>query len=206
GMTARERMVEDALVAALTADPRSNRTMSASDVSLAWAEAEAERIRSHAGPYRGVPAVSIWGLITPPTEAPVRRTTSGTPDDTEAARQQKISFMMRRPRVRQPADDEGDAHVGSWMLQLDEPQGHGEDPRGLRRPTDRDGEVDPDGLADPLAELPEARLVTSPGRPAEILASDDPPPTGIADVQRGPSRHGFVYPEWDYRAGAYHAR
>src|SRR5690606_4229915 len=64
-MTARERMVEDALVAALTTDPRFNRTMSAPEVSLAWAEAEAERIRSHAGSYRGVRAVSIWGLITP---------------------------------------------------------------------------------------------------------------------------------------------
>ena len=205
-MTARERMVEDALVAALTADPRSRLRNDGPDASRAWAEAEAERIRSHAGPYRGVPAVSIWGLITSPTDAPVRRTMAGTPDDTEAARKQKISFMMRRPRVRQPADDEDDDNVGIWMIQLDDPQEHVEDPMGLQRPTDRDDEVDPDDLADSLSELPEARLVTSPGRPAEILASDDPPPTGIADVQRGPSRHGFVYPEWDYRTGAYHAR
>jgi N utilization substance protein A len=88
--------------------------------------------------------------------------------------------MLRRPKVRAPIDDEDDENVGLWMIQLDDPQEHVEDPMGLQRPTDRDDDVDPDTLADSLSELPEARLVVVPGRAREVLASDDPPPKGEA--------------------------
>jgi nitric oxide reductase NorD protein len=112
--------------------------------------------------------------------------------------------MNRRPQVRRAPDDEDDNGTGIWMVQLDDPQEHVEDPMGLQRPTDRDDEVDPDDLADSLSELPEARLVTAPGRPREVLSSDDPPPTGTAEVLRGGLQAGLVYPEWDYRTSAYH--
>src|SRR5690606_14233365 len=37
-------------------------------------------------------------------------------------------------------------------------------------------------------------------------ASDDPPPSSAADVLRAGAPAGLIYPEWDYRTGAYHAR
>jgi nitric oxide reductase NorD protein len=106
--------------------------------------------------------------------------------------------------VRQPPDDEDDGSAGMWMIQLDDPQEHVEDPMGLQRPGDRDHEKDADELADSLSELPEARLVTTPGAPAEVLASEDPPARVAASP--GTERHsvGIAYPEWDYRIAAYH--
>ena len=74
---------------------------------------------------------------------------------------------------------------------------------GLSRPTDRDAQADPEGLADSLAELPEARLVTSPERPKEILVSNDPPPKSAEATQGATRPGGFVYPEWDYRTSTY---
>jgi nitric oxide reductase NorD protein len=115
--------------------------------------------------------------------------------------------MPRRPRVREAPEDEDDARVGMWMIQLDDPQEHVEDPMGLRRPTDRDDAADPDDLADSLSELPEARLVATPGSPREVLTSEDPPEATRAhrEPHEGDRRPaGIVYPEWDYRLGAYH--
>jgi hypothetical protein len=61
----------------------------------------------------------------------------------------------------------------------------------------------PEGLADSLSELPEARLVTSPELPKEILVSNDPPPTSATAASGTTRPGGFVYPEWDYRTGTY---
>jgi nitric oxide reductase NorD protein len=76
----------------------------------------------------------------------------------------------------------------------------------MQRPTDRDASTAAEDFADALSELPEARLVSTPGQPKEVLLSDDPPEArawrervGIAAA--GPKR--FHYPEWDWRAGAY---
>ena len=172
--------------------------------SWAWAEREAADIRALGGTYRGVPAIAYWGRVTPPVGGAPSRTAGAAEDEVAPARP-RVSRMTRRPQVRQASEDEDDEGVGMWMIQLDDPQEHVEDPMGLQRPTDREDEADPDDLADSLSELPEARLVDVPGSPREVLASDDPPPTGTAEVSRGGTCAGLVYPEWDYRSGAYHA-
>jgi nitric oxide reductase NorD protein len=115
-----------------------------------------------------------------------------------------VRTLLRRPRVRPSADDEDDGEMGMWMIQLDDPQEHVEDPMGLQRPADRDQEKDADDLADSLSELPEARLVSAPGAPSEVLASDDPPPRRAMLGDGVPRRTGIAYPEWDYRIAAYH--
>ena len=86
------------------------------------------------------------------------------------------------------------------MIQLDDPQQTVEDPMGLQRPTDV---ADPGDLGDSLSELPEARLVNTPGSAREILSSDDSAPATIAEVTRGGGGTALVYPEWDYRCGGY---
>src|SRR5690606_20550344 len=116
---------------------------------------------------------------------------------------ERVRTLRRRPRIRPSPDDEDDGEMGMWMIQLDEPQEHAEDPMGLQRPADQDAEKDADDLADSLAELPEARLVTAPGTPAEVLASDDPPPRATVQPAAVPERAGIAYPEWDHRTGVY---
>jgi nitric oxide reductase NorD protein len=93
------------------------------------------------------------------------------------------------------------------MIRADEPMESVEDPMGLQRPADQDDDADAADLADSLSELPEARVVQSPGRPREVLDSDG------AMVARAPARihhiaehPGIVYPEWDYRLAAYRQR
>lgn len=205
-LTPPEAAVEAEVQAVLAANPLDGPASGSPKASLAWAEETAARIRTLDGTYRGLPAVALWGLVIPPPAAPPGRAISSRVDPYDQKARPRISRMNRRPQVRRPSDDEDDDGTGIWMVQLDDPQEHVEDPMGLQRPTDRDDEVDPDELADSLSELPEARLVAAPGRPREILASDEPPPTGTAEVLRSGPPAGLVYPEWDYRAGAYRER
>ena len=115
--------------------------------------------------------------------------------------------LSRRPQVRQAPEDEDDRAPGAWMVQAGQPNEHVEDPYGMQRPTDRDEHSAADDFADSLAELPEARLVSTPGRPKEVLMSDDPPESrtrparAAAAPQTGVDR--IRYPEWDWRTGAY---
>lgn len=119
----------------------------------------------------------------------------------------RASRLARRPQVRRKkSEDEGDEpDAGIWMVQADEPHEKAEDPMGVQRPTDRDEHPDAEQLGDMLGELPEARLVRSPGRPKEVLLSDDPPPgsPGVPVGEGTNSESRFTYPEWDYRRAAY---
>ncbi|HEY0971044.1 MAG TPA: VWA domain-containing protein, partial [Gemmatimonadales bacterium] len=117
---------------------------------------------------------------------------------------ERLRRLRRRPRVREAPDDEDDSQMGMWMIQLDDPQEHAEDPMGLQRPADRDAEKDAEELADSLSELPEARMVTTPAPSSEVLASDDPPPRRSFRAEERSPRLTYAYPEWDHRMGAYH--
>jgi nitric oxide reductase NorD protein len=80
---------------------------------------------------------------------------------------------------------------------------------GLQRPTDRDDTSAAEDFADALSELPEARLVSTPGKPKEVLISDDPPDAQAQRAKReladkpGQAPEQRHYPEWDWRLGAY---
>nr|WP_216842381.1 VWA domain-containing protein [Acidovorax sp. SRB_14] len=115
--------------------------------------------------------------------------------------------LARRPEVRPEVDGEDDAGPGIWMVQTAQPHEQAEDPMGLQRPTDRDAQTAAEDFADALSELPEARLVSAPGKPKEVLLSDDPPesqarqaPAASADAGAAERLH---YPEWDWRSAAY---
>ncbi len=172
--------------------------------SMAWAVERASTLGELRGRYRGLPLVPLWGRTEAPAAgvAPRGTTRAGPPE--LPVPNERVRSLRRRPRVRPSPDDEDDGAMGMWMIQLDEPQEHVEDPMGLQRPADRDQEKDAGDLADSLSELPEARLVTAPGAPAEVLASDDPPPRHVLRQEGVPHRIGIAYPEWDYRIAAYH--
>ncbi|RTZ40965.1 VWA domain-containing protein [Candidimonas sp. SYP-B2681] len=113
--------------------------------------------------------------------------------------------LTRRPKTREVAKDEDDEQQGLWMIQPSAPIEHAEDPMGMQRPTDRDDQTPAEEFADSLSELAEARLVSTPDRPKDVLLSDDPP-EGHATTRPEPTQptaDSVHYPEWDYRMGAY---
>jgi nitric oxide reductase NorD protein len=124
-----------------------------------------------------------------------------------AAPHPRATRIERRPRIRQPEEDEDrDAgRTGAWMVQTDEPHQKAEDPMGLQRPADRDQLDRADEMGDMLSELRQARTVSTPGRPKEVLLSDDPPDsrTKLASCQAEVEEHAIRYPEWDYRTESY---
>jgi nitric oxide reductase NorD protein len=207
-LTPVERQVEQLLrrlLASQPTEPPPSLPHSASPAaSLAWARTAADRIRGAEGRYRGVAEVAIWGTVeAPPPGAVAGLLTSAAREDAVPIGAERVRTLVRRPRVRQAPDDEDDAQVGMWMVQIDDPKESVEDPMGLQRPTDRDDDADAADLADSLSELPEARLVPVPGAPREVLASEDPPGRTVL-LQGGlPAGAGIAYPEWDWREGAY---
>jgi nitric oxide reductase NorD protein len=203
-----ERAVER-LVAALLAAPVGDppcalpRTATPAE-SLAWAQAFADTLPAPAPGYRGLAPVALWGRLEP-LPPPVRATSAeGGAPDIGPVPAGRTRTLVRRPRVREAAPDEDDPGQGIWMAPTSDRQESVEDPLGLTRPIDRDGDTDPGGLADSLAELPEARLVRTPGTPREVLVGEDPPAVERGHVPgRGNGAPGIAYPEWDWRVGAY---
>ena len=111
--------------------------------------------------------VPLWGVGSPAvaeasaTAAPVELDAMSMPSG-------RTRTLPRRPRDRDAAEEEDDAEPGTWMVRADDLQEKAEDPAGLQRPADRDQQADPGELADALSELPEARLVRTPGPVAEV--------------------------------------
>lgn len=125
-----------------------------------------------------------------------------TADDGRLPRSARLS---RSPKVREAIENEDDEKQGAWMVQAGAPLEHAEDPMGMQRPTDRDDQTPAEEFADSLSELAEARLVSTPGRPKDVLLSDDPP-EGSATLEALAltiETQKLNYPEWDYRLGAY---
>lgn len=155
------------------------------------------------------PLLRDWwtGTLLPPGETEARQSRESpandpAPTDTVPPRSARLP---RRPDVREAAEDEDDSDEGIFMVQADEPHQHAEDPLGLNRPVDRDEDTSADEYGDMLSELPEARLVATPGSPREVLISDDPPDGNTAlQLKRAiADGQGLRYPEWDYRSGHY---
>jgi nitric oxide reductase NorD protein len=114
--------------------------------------------------------------------------------------------LPRRPEVREGDEDGDDAQPGPWMVQSAQPHEQAEDPMGLQRPSDRDETTAAGDFADALSELPEARLVSAPGKPKEVLISDDPPDSRSKremSSKSGDAPEQMQYPEWDWRLGCY---
>lgn len=126
----------------------------------------------------------------------------GSVDNSAAPRSARLS---RRPDVRKAIEneDQQEKRDSPWMIQADEPHQKAEDPMGLQRPADRDDLADEVG--DMLSELRQARLVTTPGQPREVLLSDDPPESRTQQKEAKAPRgeDDINYPEWDYRIEAY---
>jgi nitric oxide reductase NorD protein len=209
-LTSREREVERLLRAVLESPPNiipAEVPFAATPAhSLVWARATAARLVLCGGRYRGLRAVATWGRVDAfPASALPRTVASRDTSQAVPTAAKRVRTLVRRPRVRDASEDEDDPQTGMWMIQLDDPKEHVEDPMGLQRPTDRDAEANADDLADSVSELADARLVAVPGAPSEVLVSEDPPDRGAVRAEFSIGCGGIAYPEWDWRMAAYHA-
>lgn len=105
-----------------------------------------------------------------------------------------------------PALDEDDTQPGLWMVHTTDPMEHAEDPFGLNRPNDHEGDAeDAAGAADSLSELEQARLVSTPGRARETFVCTDAPSPRSANpgVPSPEDAAGMIFPEWDFTRDAY---
>lgn len=172
--------------------------------AMQWARQQAEQIRSlGAVQHRGVRAVGYWGRTQPPPDVHLHAPRVLAEESGARTRPERVHELSRAPTPRVGAPDEDDDAMGMWMIQLDDPQEHAEDPMGLQRPTDRDDSADPGALADSLSELPEVRVIASQAPSPEVLLGDEPPPRIAVQLPKGTTPTGIRYPEWDYRTTAY---
>ena len=144
-------------------------------------------------------------LRPPPAGAEAASGIAGKGDDGEKA-SPRSAHLTRSPQVREGPGDEDDEQPGAWLVQASPPHEQAEDPMGLQRPTDRDAATAAEEFADALSELPEARLVSVPGKSKEVLLSSDPPDARArrAIATQPVEANGMLhYPEWDWRLGAY---
>ena len=152
------------------------------------------------------PLFADWwtGMLLAPSTHHQHYAGAQSPFDPTQAAPQSV-HLERRPDIRQARPDEDESEEsGPLMIQLDEPHPHAEDPMGLQRPIDRD-DADAELFGEMLGDLPQARLVASPGRPKEVLLADDPPDASAIALAPGVSvlQRGIAYPEWDYRRQHY---
>ncbi len=169
-----------------------------------WAERTSPAIESRQGRFRGLPVVPHWGRVLPAARGdspvPALGAASATREPPVPGRS---SVLRRAPRPREAGAGEDEGRMGTWIIRPDEPQESVEDPFGVQRPADRNDEAATDELADALSDLPETRVVTTPEQAREVLASEGPRPRGSRAARGETGGGGVIYPEWDYRLGAY---
>ncbi|MEO7272041.1 MAG: VWA domain-containing protein [Vicinamibacterales bacterium] len=203
--TDRERAAEARLRDLLAQDPLERFVAvpgcATASEAFAWASAVPGGNRTPA--YRGIPPVGYWGCTLPLSTGLVAGRYDAEDHAVQQITRRRVSEMKRRPRERVAQDDEDDAGTGTWIIRTDEPQESVEDPFGLQRPSDGADEADPDALGDALSDLPEARVVRTPGQAREILRAAGEPPRapGLSVSLRVLA--GVAYPEWDFRSGIY---
>ena len=157
------------------------------------------------------PVFKDWwtGEFRAPSAVPSAARDGPAAPDADPSGPTRSARLARRPDVRAANDGEDDARQGAWMIQPAAPHEQAEDPFGLQRPTDRDDQTGADEFAQSLADLAQARLLSTSGQPREVLLSDDPPAVRARRTTAAAARaltepiNRLDYPEWDYRLQGY---
>lgn len=169
--------------------------------SLGWAHETASSLTNrHAGGFRGLKPDLFLGAL----QGADGKASIGPASEGQHQERPRTGRLRRRPEVRAPEEDT-DTDPGPWMVQLDDPHEHVEDPMGLTRPVDRDMGHNPDQVADSLSELPAAQLVSTPDAAREVFVGDDAPDRQSRYTPSTTGK-GIEYPEWDHTRNAYRSR
>jgi nitric oxide reductase NorD protein len=184
--------------------PGTRKSLSSRDVPLLSQSPQAslEHARRLAAAQPGTPVLKDrWtGELREPPPRRAAKLVAGENDLGE--RPAKSAKLHRTPAVREPLPGEDERKPGAFMVQTAQPNESAEDTMGMQRPTDRDDATAAEDLAESLADLPEARLVTRPGSTREVLLSAEAP-RARSRVEGEVLGAGIAYPEWDYRVAGY---
>jgi nitric oxide reductase NorD protein len=172
-----ERFVRQLLAARPESPPPAVGMARSARESLEWARATAARLRSDQDRYRGVPPVSVWGSVLPPTPNAAAATDNEglePPVSRQLLNLVELSGAEPVGRARDPSPAEtGEQSPIAPRPDQEQPRGlPDEDPGSAPHPDD----VGADGSG----------LGAAPGDEAEPLTRDD-----------------VLYPEWDHATSSY---
>lgn len=163
---------------------------------FAAAQPDTERRR-----YRGLADVAHWGAARPRAPAgPGADAGASAPPPARRAR-----TLSRRLEARTPDPEELEGRAGPFVLPFGDPKLSVQDPGGVVRPTDQGEESELDALRDELSRLAEAPRIESGAAVREVIASEEEASATRAPAagSRADGGAAHLYPEWDFRLGAY---
>ena len=150
--------------------------------------------------YRGMAPVLHWGVPRPDLTAAAP---SASPRATPASRPLSARRLRRQIEARDVADEGNDGRSGPFFVPFGDPPQTVQDPAGLRRPLDREKEIDLDALAEEIERLAEVPRIRSHGAVHEVLERDSARAHARPARGRATDPVGIRYPEWDHHTASY---
>jgi nitric oxide reductase NorD protein len=204
-LTGAERAVEervaDLLAGAISPEPDASRC-------AAWAVETAAAPRFLQGGYRGMSPVAHWG--TPRSDlvsSPARKRCEA---DSPSSRRRPLPWrrLERRVESKNLVEDEENARPGPFFAPFGDPPKTIQDPAGLRRPEDREADIDVDALAEEMERLGSLPRIRSARGLGEVVESESRPIGSRVLFSHADSKQDIAicYPEWDYRTRMYRPR
>ncbi len=158
-----------------------------------------------AGPYRGMAPVPHWGSPRPDLVSAGERRRDPSPPTAPRTRPLRSRRLGRRLEAREVDEEEQNSRSGPFFVPFGDPPQSIQDPAGLRRPEDRDEDIDLEALAEELERLGRLPRIRSSARVHEALESESERARSTTEpTNAAPSDAlGLRYPEWDYRTDRY---
>ncbi|HSD10570.1 MAG TPA: VWA domain-containing protein [Candidatus Binatia bacterium] len=157
-----------------------------------------------AGLYRGMAPVPHWGSPRPDLVCAGERRHDPSLWAAPRAHPLRLRRLARQVDAREVGDEE-DSPPGPFFVPFGDPPQSIQDPAGLRRPEDRDEDIDLDTLAEEIERLGRLPRVRSSARVHEALESEIERARSASQTEctAAAEPFGLRYPEWDYRTERY---
>ena len=158
-----------------------------------------------AGPYRGMATVVHWARPRPDLVHENEPGAGGDASGEGASGSSRHRRLARRVEAV-PSPEELGSKSGPFVVPFGDPKHAIQDPAGLRRPVDRDDEIDLEALGDEMERLGKLPTIRSTQPAREVLETSGRPRRRSPIGEEGGVAIGLRYPEWDYRVERYRPR
>ena len=162
---------------------------------------------SHAlpGPIEAWRRFRIGDLRGPTSSPQAQRRRDPSPPTAPRTRPLRSRRLDRQLEAREVDEEEKDSRSGPFFVPFGDPPQTIQDPAGLRRPEDRDEDIDLEALAEELERLGRLPRVRSSARVHEVLESESERARSATESTNAAASDalGLRYPEWDYRTHRY---
>jgi nitric oxide reductase NorD protein len=142
--------------------------------------------------------VPHWGVPRPDLKAAAP---SPGPDGTTASASRPLSArrLRRQIEARDVGDEENDGRSGPFFAPFGDPPQTVQDPAGLRRPADREEDLDLDTLAEEIERLSAVPRTRSRDAVHEVLERDAARAHARKASRKATDPLAIRYPEWDHQ-------